>query len=142
MKYVKLFIISIIVFGLMIFLISLLFPSVTYVSRAMNSAGGQDATRSRLPQLFSRAFNNQNPKLAFVKDYLPNADTLQFYVKDYEQVSGGIAIYAMGNDSSTIQVFYKITVPWYKPWQKFGLMINEQKYGPSLDTALYRMKEL
>ena len=142
MKYFKLFIISIVVFGVMIFCISLLFPSATYVSRAMNVAGKHDAIRSALPQLFTKAFNAQPPQIVFVKDFSAHGDTLLFYIKDQQQVNGGMAIYSMGDDSTTLQVFYQINVPWYKPWQKFGLMINEEKYGPSLDTALNRVKAL
>jgi len=142
MKYFKLFVISLVVFGSMIFLISLLFPSVTYVSRAMNVAGKQDTIRRALPQLFTKAFNGAGPQLAFAKEMPAGADTLHFSIKDHEQVNGGMALYAMGDDSTTIQVFYQIKVPWYKPWEKFGLMINEEKYGPSLDSALSKIKSI
>ncbi len=137
MKYFKLFIISIIVFGLLIFLLSLLFPAVTYVSRAKNIAGTHDTVQKALPQLFSKAFNQQ--ELVTIKDFSSSSDTLHFAIKNQDQVSGALAVYAMGDDSTTVQVFYQIKVPWYKPWQKFGLMINEQKYGPSLDTAISRI---
>ncbi|MES2776550.1 MAG: hypothetical protein V4722_20400 [Bacteroidota bacterium] len=139
MKYFRLFIISVVVFGLMIFCISLLFPSVTYVSRAMNIAGGRDSVRATMPQLFSKGFNQQQTQIAFVKDFSASGDTLHFKINGQEQVNGALAVYAMGEDSTTIQVFYQINTPWYKPWQKFGLMLNEEKYGPSLDTAISRI---
>jgi len=140
LKYFKLFLISIIAFGLGLFGISLLFPSNTFVSRAANVFGPKDSLQPNLPVYFENAFDDgQQQKTIEVKPFLPNADTLLFHVKNQEQVQGGIAVYDMGKDSSTIQVFYKINVPWYSPLQKFGLMLNEEKYGPSLDTALRRI---
>ncbi len=122
---------------MLIFLLSLLFPSVTYVSRAKNIVGIHNTVQKALPQLFLKAFEQQ--ELVSIQDFTASSDTLHFAIKNQEHVNGALAVYAMGTDSTTIQVFYKIKVPWYKPWQKFGLMINEQKYGPSLDTALSRV---
>lgn len=140
MKYFKLLIISIIVFAVMFFFMSLLFPSTTYISRAMNVAGNQNTVRSSLPQLFAIGFDKASQQSIVIKDYIPSADTLHFYVET--QVSGGMAVYAMGKDSTTLQLFYQINVPWYKPWQKLALMINEEKYGPSLDTAISRLQQV
>ncbi|MEO7309384.1 MAG: hypothetical protein ABIX01_03225 [Chitinophagaceae bacterium] len=139
MKYIKLFILSVVVFGLVIFLISLLFPSVTYVSRAMTLWGRRDSVRKALPRLFTKAFSRQD--LVTALDFNATQDTLHFSINGQEEVSGAMAVYAMCDDSTTVQVFYTIKVPWYKPWQKFGLMINEQKYGPSLDTAISRVQQ-
>lgn len=139
MKYIKLFIISIFFFTIIFFLISLLFPSSTYISRAMNIAGNQNSIRLSLPRLFIIAFNEVNRQPFVINNYVPNSDTLHFNVE--EQISGGMAIYTMGKDSVILQLFYHIKVPWYKPWQKFGLMMNEEKYGPSLDTAINNLNK-
>ncbi len=106
----------------------------------MNVAGDPNTVRSSLPQLFEKAFEKANQKVLLIKNHTSSADTLHFYLEEQRQVKGGIAAYSMGNDSTTLQLFYQINVPWYKPWQKFGLMVNEEKYGPSLDTAMNKLK--
>jgi hypothetical protein len=56
-------------------------------------------------------------------------------------IQQGAAVYQTASDSTVIQVFYTIHVPAYKFWDKFGLMLNEVKYGPLLDSAVSRIKK-
>jgi len=137
MKYIKLFFISVFVFALMIFGISLLFPTITFVSRAMNVGGNKAAVRPTLPQFAQVGFKHLVPAITI--DFKPNSDTLVF---SNDKVQGGLAVYDAGNDSTTLQVYYRVYAPWYRPWKKFGLMVNEEKYGPSLDSALSEIKKL
>jgi hypothetical protein len=139
MKYFKLFIISVLLFGVLFLLLSLLFPKVTYVSRAINIAGPKDSTSKRLPALLSNAF--AAPEAMGTTAYSTSKDTLFFNIKEVENVKGAVALYAMGPDSTTLQLFYTITTPWYQPVHKFGLMLNEAKYGPSLDSTIENIKK-
>lgn len=132
MKYVKLFFISVIVFGVMLFCISLLFPSTTIVSRAVNV---KDSTvKDQLPALHSLAFGSRTgARQPTQPDTLLSISAFASYIQE------GVATYTLSSDSTAIQVFYKIHVPTYKFWKKFGLMLNEAKYGPSLDSAIKRI---
>ena len=157
MRYFKLFIISVVVFSIIFFCLSLLFPSTTYVSRAVNVKGRKIEVSKSLPLLFYTAFIEQkittinvNSEKA-LKEYLSSeqmnyfpstkyvSDTLLATVKSAAEIEQGVALHELGIDSTAVQVFYKIHVPWYKPWKKFALMLNESKYGPSLDSAISRI---
>ncbi len=145
MRYFKLFIISVIVFSIILFCLSLLFPSTTYVSRAVNVKGQKTHLPYRLPEILEIAFQKVSLSSKAIDlqnetfSYSPEADSLVSDVLFLDDVRQGVVSHNAGKDSTTIQVFYKIHVPFYKPWKKFALMLNESKYGPSLDSAISRI---
>ena len=145
MRYLKLFIISVIVFSILLFCLSLVFPSTTYVSRAVNVKGDKQTFTSKIPELHFIAFeNNRFKEGEFIRSEVKVSskqvsDTLLTNTPFSSDVKQGLAVYTAGDDSTTVQVFYKIHVPFYKPWKKFALMLNETKYGPSLDSAISRI---
>ena len=139
MKYLKLLLLSIFFFGLLFFLISLLFPAHTYVSRVINVWGKKTALAPKLDTLFSAGFLHDKNFIKTGIAQAPAADTLQFSTTQ-SNLTGGVAIHEVKSDSAALQVYFHVHVPWYQFWHKFGLMINEQKYGPALDSALNRMK--
>lgn len=146
MRYFKLFIISVVVFSILLFCLSLVFPSTTYVSRAVNVKGERQAVFPLLHKMNMLAFH-QKSSFAVSKPMIldvqvkrgQNADTILSDITYSNDIKAGLAFYQAGNDSTTVQVFYKIYAPWYKPWKKFALMLNESKYGPSLDSAIIRI---
>lgn len=135
MRYIKLFFISVVVFSIILFCLSLLFPSTTYVSRAVNVSQSKENKHYLLPQIYQVAFQDNSD----VNIFRSQPDTLLLASPFSSDIKQGVAIYTAGNDSNTVQVFYKIYVPFYKPWKKFALMLNETKYGPSLDSAISRI---
>jgi hypothetical protein len=156
MKYIKLFLISVIVFGVMLFCISLLFPTTTIVSRAVNVLGSKTALQQKLPEIYEVAFQDtvglkklQNGMDSSIRSQegefnssaykIDYRDTLLFTTPFANHIQQGVALYELQNDSTAVQVFYQIHVPHYKFWKKFGLMLNEAKYGPFLDSATKRI---
>lgn len=140
MKYVKLALISIIVFSVILFGMSLFIPPNTIVSKAADIRGNKDSIRKILPYLFKQAFNKKDSAYR-EKNNAGTSDTLQFSVINNERLTGGIALYPINNDSVVLHVFYKIYTPWYKPLQKMALIMNENKYGPLLDSAMMHIKQ-
>lgn len=136
MKYIKLFFISIIVFGVMLFFISLLFPSTTIVSRAVNVNATRGESNSSMTDLHNLVFGN-----ATGAKIPTQPDTFLTTSAFASNIQEGVAVYKLTPDTTTIQTFYRIHVPWYQPWNKFGLMLNETKYGPPLDSAIKRIEE-
>ncbi len=135
MKYIKLFFISVVVFGVMLFCISLLFPSNTIVSRAVNIAINKSPRNILLSDLYRTAYSDSSSI-----NSLKESDTLLVQTPFASHIQQGVAIYDTHSDSTAVQVFYKIHVPTYKFWDKFGLMLNETKYGPSLDSAIKKIE--
>ncbi|HMP91849.1 MAG TPA: hypothetical protein PKD90_03205 [Phnomibacter sp.] len=160
MKYLKLMLLSIMVFYLLFWAFTFIFPRSTVISRAANMGLAADtlakalsADTAWLTSLL--AMQPQNPpkvKLA-AQPFYPNdlynmqaaptlkADTVFFEASAAGQtVQGGFAFYPMAADSSTAQLYLVFTTPWYKPWQKMYMMMADKKYGPTLDEILKKLK--
>ena len=164
MKIIKLMLISIIVFGLLFWGITLMFPSTTVISRAANMRAkadvlhdamrtnkispsqwllpadddaGLDCRFSDQPFFDAQLFNNQG-------NAVTTGDTLFLSIRQPSQpnVDGGIAFYQLSSDSSTVQLFYVFSNPWYKPWEKMRMMMMDKAIGPGMEAALNRLKGL
>jgi len=157
MKFVKLGIISIIVFSLLLWGITLLFPGTTVISRVRNLPGSSSSLQLGLAQNKhpyhtwlvpdSGGFDVRTADIPFYADDLynlepqPNADTLFFTIRQgsKQQVNGGIGFYQLSADSVTTQLFFVFRTPWYKPWEKMRMMMIDRQYGPQMDSALGRL---
>lgn len=163
MKLLKLGFISVIAFGLLFWMITLLFPSNTIISRVKNIAGNADTLYHKItsneislqtliagkqPGLIVKdadlPFYEDNLFNSMGSDALPKADTIFFNVSKEGKaiVQGGLAFYQLHPDSVTTQMFYVFQTPWYNPLQKMKLMVGDKVYGPGLDSALMRLKLL
>ncbi len=163
MKFIKLGIISLIAFGALLWGFTLLFPSNTVISRAINIAGNTDSLRKRVMNnevsLQTVLAGNQSglvvkdADIPFYTDNLfnalsagtlPEADTIFFQVSQHNKViaQGGVAFYQLQQDSATTQMFYVFQTPWYKPLTKMKMVVADKVYGPGLDSALIRLKNL
>ncbi|MCC6759855.1 MAG: hypothetical protein IT252_01495 [Chitinophagaceae bacterium] len=158
MKIIKLGLLSVLVFGLLFWGITLLFPSNTVISRALNIAAdsGQLMRSVSANEISVQTLLSGNEKLVvktadipFYDDDLFNqqagqqpihADTLFFQIQQSAAViaNGGIAFYQLQKDSTTTQMFYVFQTPWYKPLLKMKMMMADKAYGPGLDSALKR----
>jgi hypothetical protein len=158
MRIVKLALISFVVFYFIIWGITLLFPNVTLVSRAVNIAGSKDSISHHIR-------SNQIPfsswltyktdgidvrasDISFYENNLyngapePNSDTIFIEMRKSGNtfIQGGIGIYQLRPDSATVQLFYVFHTKWYKPWQKMAQIANDAKYGGHLDSSLHWLK--
>lgn len=161
MKLIKLALISIIVFGLLLWGFTLLFPSNTVISRASNFSGRADSLFAKLKSneismQHLLAANNegllvQAADIPFYEDNLfnplsgsavPKADTIFFRVVERNKsvAEGGIAFYQLAEDSATAQLYYVFQTPWYQPLRKMKMIVADKVYGPSLDSSLQRLK--
>lgn len=157
MKLIKLGIISVIVFSLLIWGITLLFPGTTVISRVRNLPGSSQKLQQGLAQNAypyhtwlvpdSGGFDVRTADIPFYNDDLynlepqPNADTLFLSIRqgDKPPLQGGIGFYQLRPDSVTTQLFFVFQTPWYKPWEKMRMMMVDRQYGPQMDSALSRL---
>ncbi len=160
MRFIKLALISIVAFSLLLWGFTLLFPSVTVLSRVQNIAGSSDSLQKKLttneisfrqwllPD--SGEFDIRTSDISFYENNLFNAapqsfaDTLYFEIRQPGQPSlqGGIGFYQLRGDSVTTQLFYVFRTPWYKPWDKLRLMMADKQLGPQMEGALKKLGEL
>ncbi|HSC52410.1 MAG TPA: hypothetical protein VLC98_02235 [Phnomibacter sp.] len=161
MKFIKLGLISAVVFGMLFWAITLLFPANTVISRAANIADTSGTLNKRLlsneislqtliagdsSHLVIKsadiAFYEDNLFNTMSSDALPKADTIFFQISSKGTVvaNGGLAFYQLQADSTTTQMFYVFQTPWYKPLVKMKMMVADKVYGPGLDSTLNRLK--
>jgi hypothetical protein len=162
MKLIKLALISLVVFTVLLWGITLMFPSNTVISRAANVYGKADSLFNKMKtneislssilatkdsgvslQAADIPFYEDNLFNALNSSALPAADTLFFRVNYGGKAiaEGGMAFYQLATDSATAQVFYVFQTPWYQPLKKMKMMVADKVYGPSLDSALLRLKK-
>lgn len=160
MKFLKLGLISLVVFYMLIWAITLLFPNVTLVSRAINIAGSKDSISRKIsvneiPYSAWLTYNTngidvRSSDISFYENNLfngepqANADTIYIELRQdkHNFLQGGIGLYQLSPDSATIQLYYVFRTQWYKPWQKMAQIANDAKYGGHLDSSLHRLKSI
>lgn len=158
MRLIKLALISLVVFYLLIWGITLLFPNVTLVSRALNIAGSKDSISSKIKSndipynawltTDARGIDVRSSDISFYENDLfngepqPDADTIYIELREGagKFLHGGIGFYQLSKDSATVQLFYVFHTRWYKPWEKMAQIANDAKYGGHLDSSLLRLK--
>ncbi len=158
MQIIKLGLISVVMFYLLIWAMSLVLPKVNIMSRAINIAGSKDSISAKLGDgriSYGNWLTNNNPQVelqtgskSFYKNNLfnaerqENADTIYFEMRHQQQafLRGGLGLYQLSEDSATAQLFYVFHTSWYKPWEKMAQMLNDAKYGGQMEEALGKLK--
>ena len=129
----KLGLLSLFLFYMLIWAITLLFPNVTIVSRAINISGNKDSLSHRLKRneiAYNQWLTANNTEVdirtsdrSYYKNNLfnaesqANADTIYFEMLHLQKpfLQGGIGLYQLSPDSATTQLFYVFPTHWYKP---------------------------
>lgn len=112
MKIIKLGIISLIVFGGMFFIFTLIMPSHIRVSRAIDVY----APATRVEQVVKEIKSSDS-------DFVYKYQVIPF-------------------DSITaIQLYYDFHIKWYNPIQKMGSIIYDKQLGPVMEKYLLQMKQ-
>lgn len=160
MRLIKLGLISIVAFSLLFWGITLLFPSVTVISRVRNIAGSSDSLQKRLATNAisyrqwllpdTGDYDIRTSDISFYENNLynsapqPNADTLFFEIrqKGNGSLQGGIGFYQLRPDSVTTQLYFVFSTPWYKPWEKLRMMMVDKQYDAQMNEALQKLGAL
>ena len=159
MKLIKLGLISLLVFFLMVFIMSLLIPSHVRISRAINITAQKDSIRSFVTDL--RKWENwnvliMNPEVTgkqysdgqFNSDQLQvirqsvTGDTMTFSWKQHNGRSGnGGFTFHMSNNITVAQWYFDFHLKWY-PWEKFSSLLLENQVGPPMEKSLANLRDL
>lgn len=157
MRVLKLFLISIVVFGSLIILLSLLFPSNVRISRAINIGSAPGSVLEELNDLQNwprwnemitqgGRGNRKISKSLFSSDEM--TITLRSATQDSvitvwkrlgnEAVISGFMLFR-SSDSLTVQWYFDFKLDWY-PWEKFGSIIFDKQLGPPMERSLEKLK--
>ena len=158
MRLLKLFSISILTFGILILLLSALFPSNVRISRAINIGAPMPEVRKNLGDLQTWQYWNEmarqkdltNTKFSdssFSSDQMriqlvsaaPDFVHTSWNFSENEAVNSGFQLVA-GGDSTIVQWYFDFNLKWY-PWEKFGSIIFDKQLGPPMETSLTGLKK-
>lgn len=159
MRFIRLFLISILVLFGIITVLSLFIPSHVRISRAVNVKANADSVRAQLsdpvqwrnwyPGLDSAQPRHENGTLTGYE--LGNARaSLTLTSRTNDEVTAtftGPRLKPVINgwkllhnpDSLTVQWYMDFYLRWY-PWEKFASLLLEKSYGPQMEQGLATLK--
>jgi hypothetical protein len=142
MKFIKLAAISVVVFSLLLFFMSLLFPSQVRVSRAININASKKKIQERIKDLSTwpewNQLYNDNVNITIV-----SADSQ--YINTRWQYKQNVLYSSFMTEESAhitvLQWYFDFRVKWY-PWQKIGSIMFDKQFGPPMESSLNNLKKL
>lgn len=157
MRILKLFVLTLVIFGLLILALSLLFPSNVRISRAINIAAPKENVRQQLAKIdqwpgwnvmvgqeltnvvvSDSSFSSDQMKIRLLS---VSPDTIRTHWKrgSHETIQSGFTLmYAA--DSTVVQWYFDFKLNWY-PWEKFGSIVFDKQLGPVMETSLSNLKK-
>lgn len=141
MRFIKLGLISVVVFSLLITAFSLMIPSHVRISKAIDISVERDTLL------------NQLSTTANWKNWYPGADSIQqvseitsitdsTVIAKQQRAETGWNIYDAGIPGTlTVQWYMDFHLRWY-PWEKFSSLLLEKRYGPVMEKGLDNLKKL
>jgi hypothetical protein len=162
MKYLKLALISFVVFAVIVTFISFFFPSHVRISKALDIHVTKDsllavlgdparwkswypgADTFRLMPGNKTAFYRVNEEGAVleISKWSDSAIVLSTSGPGVKDMNSGWNIYeASIPNTQTIQWYMDFRLKWY-PWEKFSSITFEKRYGPLLEQALEKLKRV
>ena len=148
MRIIKLGLISFIAIFIIIFLISLLFPSQIRISRATNLPNQRDSIFSLLKteSTWHPAYFDSASAMKFGSLQKTNVEktdstfSYQLQQPGRKSVTTGWQLYgSSASDSLTLQWYMDFTLSWY-PWEKFSTLFYEKTYGTMMEKGLSNLK--
>ena len=160
MRFVKLGLISVVIFSALILLFSLLFPTEVRVSRAINVNASRDKVALLIsdmryweswnemlksPELGQKQFtadkfSSEEMEIDRLESTPDNIRTL-WKRKGTDTVSGHFNLIAADTTVTVVHWYFDFRVKWY-PWEKFGSIIFDKQLGPPMEKSLEILKKM
>jgi hypothetical protein len=137
MRYLKFAILNIIVFGGLLFLISLLFPSSVGVSKSISIKSDRTKVASTIV-----AFENWNVYSAANNNFIVKTDSV-LKVKHNSSYGNLQSLFVLEGEN-TVNVSWALQqqLKWYNPIQKFSAMVKEKTWIAGMDSSLNKLKQI
>jgi hypothetical protein len=137
MKYIKFALLNIIVFGGLLFLISLLFPSSVGVSKSISI----NSDRTKVANTIV-AFENWNVYSATNNNFIVKTDSV--LKVEHNSSYGNLQSLFVLEGENTVNVSWALQqqLKWYNPIQKFSAMVKEKTWIAGMDSSLYKLKQI
>ena len=158
MRVIKLGLISIVIFGILIYLFSLIIPSQVRISRAINIAVAKDTLAGFISDLRTwrhwndmvsaqdssngsyeaSSYSGKNLRISLIS---ANHDSVitNWQHGSSEAIRSGFNLVQSLSDTTVAQWYFDFQLKWY-PWEKFGSIIFDQQLGPAMEKSLRNLK--
>lgn len=160
MRFVKLFIISVVVISVVMILLSLMLPSHVRISRAIDIQAPAGQIRSKISNLENWPQWNvllSDSSITTTTVATDNIQTNRFQIYASASVSretistrwvqpngkeftGNFSLLP-GDSVTVVQWYFDFYLRWY-PWEKFGSIIYDDRMGPGMEKSLAQLKAL
>ena len=158
MRIIKLLLISIVVFGALLFLMSLLFPSEIRVSRAINIGAKKESVYRKIHDLRQwQQWNDAASAEGSIPDVVTDSsfesqrlkinleyssvDSIRTAWKNKDQITyGTFRLIQITPDSTVVQWYFDVGAKF--PWDKFSTLVLDNQLGPPMENALVKLKNL
>ena len=149
--------ISIVVFGILFFLMSLLFPSEIRISRAINIGGSKENVHEKIrdfrkwkqwndaitgvqltrPVYTDSSFSSDQVQVKLVSSS-PDSIITSWHNKNITY--GNFYILQITPDTTLVQWYFNVQAKF--PWEKFSSMILDNQLGTPMEKALANLKKM
>lgn len=146
MKYLKFFLINVVVFGVFFFLLSLLFPSTVHTSKAINIAAEKKQILQKLNdtsgwKTWNEFIKGNDVKAEWVKNQGDSIVFTNFTNSAGKKMEAVFGIVNSESDSTALNFQLVQRIKWYKPWEKFATLLSEKKFGLPMEMSLANFKK-
>ncbi|MFM2359885.1 MAG: hypothetical protein RLY16_1878 [Bacteroidota bacterium] len=146
MKYLKFALINLVVFGVLFFSLSLLFPSRVVTSKTIAIVAKPEQVSKILqqPQLWKKwnLMATDSQTTARVKNISGDTIIEVTLVRNGRALENHFNMQAVPGDSCIVNYSLLQQLPWYKPWVKMAALFTEGKYSQPVDQSLSNLKLL
>jgi len=161
MRFIKLILIGAVAIFVVVWLMSLFFPSFVRVSRAINIHASKEELRPYLADInkwekwnemiSDRQFSHkQITERVFTSDQLTvriqlvheDSVAVVWTQENGKEIPGGFNLYAGDNPSvTTVHWYFDFRLRWY-PWEKIGSIIFDKQLGPVMEKSLDNLRNI
>lgn len=140
MKLIKLGLLSAFFLSLLLFLMSLLIPSVVRISRAIDINAPIEAIQPRLADLQEwKDWNEMARDEMEIKIVSASRDTITASWKNGNNPVMSAFTLAESGGATVVQWYFDFQLDWY-PWEKFGSIIFDKHFGSPMEKSLSNLK--
>lgn len=141
-RVIKLGIISAVVFFVILYLMSLLLPSHVRISRAINIDGTKEQIMPFVADTAKwRLWNELAIDSIEVKKLVANADRVStsWHFRG-RTINSSFSLEESAN-VTVVQWYFDFRLKWY-PWEKFGSITFDKRFGGPMESSLNNLKKL
>src|SRR5206468_6591895 len=144
MRFIKLILISTLVFFLLITGISLLIPSHVRISRAIDIKANKSQVLPYITNLsewqnWNQYIKEGGSKFDVSLDKVTDSLVTSNWAANGKKFSSGMALLESFEGTATVQWYFDFKLNWY-PWEKFGSIIYDRQMGSIMEERIENLK--